>query len=243
MAGQAVELAVVGGAGDPPEAGGAEVGQARTELVAQQPEQPEDLVAVAGGVGHELATGPWAALVHAVSTSTPARAASRRRVASSALAHDPVALLPRPRLLPGGRRLHHLPRRPTAEQTALALHQAVRREADPAWPVLGLLDVLYSEHGSDFTSARPKRVSLANPHPADPLPRRSPAGPRHDRAFYGTTTELLPHLPGHTSRTAPTESRPRRPRSSFDQLDAVLERFVVEQYHRRPQGGRAGGRS
>ncbi len=44
VAGQAVELAVVGGSGDAPEAGGADVGQAGAELVAEQPEQPEDQV-------------------------------------------------------------------------------------------------------------------------------------------------------------------------------------------------------
>lgn len=43
---------------------------------------------------------------------------------------------------------------PSAEQTALALHQAVNLKENPDWPVCGLPDVLYSDHGSDFTSAR-----------------------------------------------------------------------------------------
>ncbi len=45
------------------------------------------------------------------------------------------------------------PEHPTAEQTALALHQAAGCKANPAWPITGLPDVLYSDHGSDFTSA------------------------------------------------------------------------------------------
>src|SRR5699024_2486251 len=49
---------------------------------------------------------------------------------------------------------------PTAEQTALALHQAVHHKTNPAWPVCGLPDVLYSDHGADFTSARLERVCL-----------------------------------------------------------------------------------
>lgn len=52
------------------------------------------------------------------------------------------------------------PPAPTAEQTALALHQAIRRRANPAWPVVGLPEVLYNDHGSDFTSARLERVCL-----------------------------------------------------------------------------------
>jgi putative transposase len=33
----------------------------------------------------------------------------------------------------------------TAARTALALHQAVNRKANPAWPVMGLPDILYRE--------------------------------------------------------------------------------------------------
>ncbi|MDN6554751.1 MAG: transposase family protein, partial [Bifidobacterium mongoliense] len=37
---------------------------------------------------------------------------------------------------------------PSAEQTALALHQAVNAKTNPGWPVCGLPEVLYSDHGS-----------------------------------------------------------------------------------------------
>ena len=37
---------------------------------------------------------------------------------------------------------------PNAEQTALALHKAVRAKPDPRWPVQGLPEVLYSDHGA-----------------------------------------------------------------------------------------------
>lgn len=49
---------------------------------------------------------------------------------------------------------------PSAEQTALALHQAINTKTNPDWPVCGLPDVLYSDHGSDFTSERLKQVCL-----------------------------------------------------------------------------------
>ena len=41
---------------------------------------------------------------------------------------------------------------PSALKTALALHQAISRKADPAWHVCGIPAVLYSDHGRDFTS-------------------------------------------------------------------------------------------
>ena len=34
----------------------------------------------------------------------------------------------------------------------LALRQAIWHKTDPAWPMCGLPDVLYVDHGSDFTS-------------------------------------------------------------------------------------------
>ena len=54
MAGDLVERAVAGMAVEAPEAGVADIGKARAELVAEHPEQPEDLVTVGGRVGHDL---------------------------------------------------------------------------------------------------------------------------------------------------------------------------------------------
>lgn len=88
---------------------------------------------------------------------------------------------------------------PTAEQTALALHQAVNRKANPDWTVCGLPDVLYRDHGSDFTSARLERVCL-DTHPTHPLPDRCSAGPREDRT-------ALRH-PDHRAVAAPTRAHP-----------------------------------
>jgi transposase InsO family protein len=39
-----------------------------------------------------------------------------------------------------------------ARRTSLALRHAIWRKADSAWPVCGIPDVLYVDHGSDFTS-------------------------------------------------------------------------------------------
>jgi putative transposase len=41
---------------------------------------------------------------------------------------------------------------PSALNTSLALRQAIWRKADPAWPICGIPDVLYVDHGSDFAS-------------------------------------------------------------------------------------------
>lgn len=86
---------------------------------------------------------------------------------------------------------------PTAERTALALHQVANRKSHPAWPISGLPESLYSDHGSDFTSARLERVCLETHIRLIHSRVGVPQGRGKIERFYGTiTTELLPHLPG-----------------------------------------------
>lgn len=42
---------------------------------------------------------------------------------------------------------------PSALHTSLALRQAIWRKEEPRWIVCGIPDVLYTDNGSDFTSA------------------------------------------------------------------------------------------
>jgi putative transposase len=49
---------------------------------------------------------------------------------------------------------------PTTLQTALALRQAMWRKQQAAWPVCGIPDVLYVDHGSDFTSIHLEQVAV-----------------------------------------------------------------------------------
>ena len=122
---------------------------------------------------------------------------------------------------------------PGAEQTALAFHQAVTRKPQPNWPVQGLPDVLYADHGSDFTSARLEQVCLDLHVRLIHSRIGVPQGRGKIERFYRTiTTELLPHLPGHIPHgTGGTPASP--PTLTLEQLDRVLERFIVEEYHHR----------
>ena len=96
---------------------------------------------------------------------------------------------------------------PTAEQTALALHQAAARKTNPAWLVTGLPDVLYSDHGSDFTSdhlaavATDLHIELVHSTVARPQGRG-----KIERFFGTVTTELLPQLPGQLVRGRPVSA-------------------------------------
>ena len=48
---------------------------------------------------------------------------------------------------------------PSVIQTALALRQAIWRKAEPGWHVCGIPQVLYTDHGSDFTSQHIEQVT------------------------------------------------------------------------------------
>ncbi|MHA7241459.1 transposase [Arthrobacter sp. TMS1-12-1] len=122
---------------------------------------------------------------------------------------------------------------PTAEQTALALHQAVNRKTDPAWPVSGLPCVLYSDHGSDFTSARLEQVCLDTHIQLIHSKVGVPQGRGKIERFYGTiTTELLPHLSGYIPHE--TNGKPLSPPAlNLEQLDGTLERFIIADYNQR----------
>ena len=47
---------------------------------------------------------------------------------------------------------------PSTLRTSLALRQGIWRKDDPRWNVCGIPDVLYTDHGSDFTSRHLEQV-------------------------------------------------------------------------------------
>lgn len=120
---------------------------------------------------------------------------------------------------------------PSALQTALALHQAIWRKADPGWHVCGIPEVLYVDHGTGFTSRHIEQVSidlrigLVHSIPGQPRGRG-----KVERYFVLLNQLFLPGLPGHL--VGGTLAAP--PGLTLAQLDATLQRFIVAEYHLRP---------
>lgn len=119
---------------------------------------------------------------------------------------------------------------PSALNTSLALRQAIWRKVRPDWHVCGIPDVLYVDHGSDFTSihldqaAADLRIQLIFSAVARPQGRG-----KVERLFGTINTELLPELPGALRGGEPAS----RPRLSLTELDAAIGAFVVDTYNRR----------
>ena len=113
---------------------------------------------------------------------------------------------------------------PSAMNTALALRQAIWHKAVLSWPMCGLPDVLYVDHGSDFISnqltgtAVDLHIRLIHSAVARPQGRG-----KVERIFGTVNTELLAGLPGYIAEGHPWPT----PKLSLAELDAALEEFVI----------------
>jgi putative transposase len=119
---------------------------------------------------------------------------------------------------------------PSALQTALALRQAIWRKEQPAWQICGIPQILYTDHGSDFTSRHIEQVA------ADLKLRLvfstvgKPRGRGKIERFFSTINQmLLSGLPGY----APDGAKARAV-LSLTQLGQAFEEFVLREYNVTP---------
>ena len=119
---------------------------------------------------------------------------------------------------------------PSILNTSLALRQAIWRKGDAAWPVCGIPDVLYVDHGSDFTSKHLDQVAASLRFRIVYSAVARPQGRGKIERLFGTlNTELLPELPGHLVKGKPTSA----PKLSLAELDAAITRYLIGTYHSR----------
>ena len=119
---------------------------------------------------------------------------------------------------------------PSALNTSLALRQAIWTKADPAWPMCGLPDVLYADHGSDFISEHLSQVAVGCKFQIVHSTVGRPQGRGKIERFFGTiNTELLAELPGHLIKGKPATP----PTLTLAQLDAAIHTFITGTYHHR----------
>jgi putative transposase len=119
---------------------------------------------------------------------------------------------------------------PSTLQTSLALRQAIWRKTDPFWPVCGIPDVLYVDHGSDFTSHHLEQVAASLRFRIVYSAVARPQGRGKIERLFGTlNTELLPELPGHLIHGKPATV----PRLSLAELDRAVTTYITGTYHGR----------
>lgn len=117
---------------------------------------------------------------------------------------------------------------PSALQTALALRNAIWRKGEAGWTVCGIPDVLYTDHGSDFTSRHIEQVCAGLKTQLVFSQVGQPRGRGRIERFFGTlNTRCLADLPGYIAPQGP----PAKPSLTLAELDAALRRFIVQTYH------------
>ncbi|MEM9510768.1 MAG: Mu transposase C-terminal domain-containing protein [Cyanobacteria bacterium P01_E01_bin.35] len=116
---------------------------------------------------------------------------------------------------------------PSALQTALAFRQGIWRKNNPAWHICGIPEILYTDHGSDFTSHHIEQVCLDLKIRLIFSAIGEPRGRGKIERFFRTVNQLLlAKLPGY----APPGHKSPNPVLNFDRLDSEFERFLIE-YH------------
>lgn len=121
---------------------------------------------------------------------------------------------------------------PNAQQTALTLHQAIWRKADPRWHLCGIPSTFYTDNGADFTSshlaqvAADLKMALVFSWPGHPRGRG-----KVERFFRTVEQCLLPRLPGFEGVTGATHSA----LLTLAGLDTHFQRWLLEDYHERVQ--------
>jgi putative transposase len=119
---------------------------------------------------------------------------------------------------------------PSAFQTALALRQGIWRKTVTGWNVCGIPDVLYTDHGSDFTSrhleqvAADLRIQLVFSAVAKPRGRG-----KIERFFRSLNQILLCSLPGYAPAGYATKAV-----LTLADLAARIEGYLIHDYHRKP---------
>jgi putative transposase len=117
---------------------------------------------------------------------------------------------------------------PSVLNTSLALRQAIWRKGDPAWPVCGVPDILYVDHGCDFTSKHLDQVAASLKFRIVYSAIARPQGRGKIERLFGTlNSELLPELPGHVVKGKPTSA----PKLSLAELDRAVTAYIANTYH------------
>jgi putative transposase len=121
---------------------------------------------------------------------------------------------------------------PSALHTALALRQAIWRKVEPRWHVCGVPTVLYSDHGSDFTSAHLEQVCAdLNIRPVFSQVGQPRGRGRVERFFNTVNQMLLSRLPGYAPAGFAAKATAVL---DLQGLSQAFERFIFEDYHLTP---------
>lgn len=124
---------------------------------------------------------------------------------------------------------------PSSQRTALALRQAIWRKGEPDWPVCGIPERFYTDHGSDFESRRMEQVAADIRMRLDFSMVGEPRGRGKIERFFETVNDMfLCELDGFCPEG---EAPPRAGLLTLPRLETLFREWLLGTYHRRTHGG------
>lgn len=121
---------------------------------------------------------------------------------------------------------------PSSLQTALALRQAIWKKSEVDWPICGIPEILYTDHGCDFTSKHIEEVCASLKIQLIFSTIGKPRGRGKVERFFSTINQrLLQDLPGYIQEGA---SIYKEKHLTFEALDSKLKLFILEEYNSTP---------
>ncbi len=118
---------------------------------------------------------------------------------------------------------------PSALNTSLVLRQSIWRKQDSSWPVCGIPKILYTDHGSDFTSKHIEQVCADLKIELIFSMVAKPRGRGKIERFFDTINQmLLINLPGYTKSKDKHKNL-----LTLDALENLIRDFLLNTYHRK----------
>lgn len=117
---------------------------------------------------------------------------------------------------------------PSAIHTALMFHQAIWRKENSEWPICGIPEIFYTDHGSDFTSRHLEQVAMDLKIRLVFSKKGVPRGRgKIERFFLSINQLLLESLPGYT------KNRTSEKLLTIQELVKKIEYFLIYDYNHR----------
>ncbi|EOH99029.1 hypothetical protein UAY_02298 [Enterococcus moraviensis ATCC BAA-383] len=120
---------------------------------------------------------------------------------------------------------------PNSLKTALTLRQAIWKKKNPNWPVCGIPETFYTDHGSDFTSIHLEQVALDLKMSLLFSKVGVPRGRGKIERFFNTVnTMFLESLPGYTKNNSTKKLL------TEEELLIAFNDWLLNTYHYRIHG-------
>lgn len=115
---------------------------------------------------------------------------------------------------------------PSSNKTSLCLRHAIWRKSDSKWPILGVPEILYTDHGSDFTSKHIEQVCIDLKIQLIYSQVGQPRGRGKIERFFRTLNQkLISDLSIVIQNSKPTKF------FTIQQLNQIVYKFIIDYNH------------